>query len=225
MKTSGCSIVSEFSRPPRELVESFRNIPVANIDDAMNRLAAVNALIRPFNNKPLLGTAFTVKVSEGDNLMFHKAMDMAQAGDVIVIDARGDVSRAIFGELMISYCVERKIAGVIVDGAVRDAEALAEMDIAIYARGVSPNGPYKNGPGEINMPISFGGQVVRPGDIILGDNDGIIVVRPEEGETILAMTREIEAKEADIMARIKDEKSYIRPWVDEKLKELKCDYR
>ncbi len=225
MKTSGCTIVSEFSRPPRELVDSFRNIPVANIDDAMNRLAAVNAAIRPFNTKPLLGTAFTVKVSEGDNLMFHKAMDMAQEGDVIVIDARGDVSRAIFGELMISYCVERKIAGVIIDGAVRDAEALAEMDIAIYARGISPNGPYKNGPGEINLPISFGGQVVRPGDIILGDNDGIIVVRPEEAEAILTMTREIEAKEADIMARIRDEKTYIRPWVDEKLKELNCDYR
>lgn len=225
MNTSGCTIVSEFSRPSRQLVEAFSNIPVANIDDAMNRLAAVNASIRPFNKKPLLGTAFTVKVSEGDNLMFHKAMDMAQEGDVIVIDARGDTSRAIFGELMISYCVERKIAGVIVDGAVRDAEALAEMDIAIYARGISPNGPYKNGPGEINLPVSFGGQVVRPGDIILGDSDGIIVVRPEEAEAILALTREIEAKEDDIMQRIRVDKSYIRPWVDEKLKELNCDYR
>ena len=225
MKTSGCTIVSEFVRPSRNLVESFSNIPVANIDDAMNRLAAVHASIRPFNDKPLLGTAFTVKVSEGDNLMFHKAMDMAQEGDVIVIDARGDISRAIFGELMISYCVERKIAGVIVDGAVRDAEALAEMDISIYARGISPNGPYKNGPGEINMPISFGGQVVRPGDIILGDNDGIIVVRQEEAEAILKMTKEIESKEASIMKGIKLNKTYPRPWVDEKLSELKCDYR
>jgi len=225
MKTSGCTIVTDITRPSRQLVEAFRAIPVANIDDAMNRLAAVDSSIRPFNKKPLIGTAFTVKVPEGDNLMFHKAMDMAQEGDVIVIDARGDLSRAIFGELMIGYCVERKLAGVIVDGAVRDADALAKMDIAVYARGITPNGPYKNGPGEINLPVSFGGQVIRPGDIILGDEDGIIVVRPEEAEAILALTQEIETKEAMIMELIKTESSYPRPWVDQKLEELNCHYR
>ncbi|EML9472776.1 TPA: RraA family protein, partial [Klebsiella quasipneumoniae subsp. quasipneumoniae] len=177
MSIPGCRIVTDFERPSRELVEAFRDLPVANIDDCMNRLAAVDPAIRPVNKAPLLGTAFTVKVPEGDNLMFHKAMDLAREGDVIVIDAGGDTRRAIFGELMLNYCHKRGIAGVIVDGSIRDVDAISQMDIPVYAKGVTPNGPYKNGPGEINVPVVFGGQVVRPGDIVVGDADGIIIVR------------------------------------------------
>lgn len=223
MKNIGCKIVRDFKRADKNLVELFKDLPVANIDDCMNRTAAVDPMIKPLNKTPLLGTAFTVKVPEGDNLMFHKAMDMAQAGDVIVIDAGGDINRAIFGELMITYCRSRGIAGVIVDGSVRDADALAEMDIAIYAKGVTPNGPYKNGPGEINTPISFGGKVVSPGDIIVGDGDGIAVIKPEEAEYIAAQTRKVSGKEQGIMDEILNEGTYIRPWVDEKLKEIGCE--
>lgn len=223
MKNIGCKVIQNFVRPDRKLVDLFKGMPVANIDDCMNRTAAVDPRIKPLNKTPLLGPAFTVKVPEGDNLMFHKSMDMAKPGDVIVIDAGGDINRSIFGELMITYCKSRGIAGVIVDGSVRDADELAEMDIAIYAKGVTPNGPYKNGPGEINTTISFGGKVIRPGDIIVGDGDGIVVIKPEDAEALAALTRAVQEKEAGIMAGIVNKGSYIRPWVDEKLKEIGCE--
>ncbi len=220
----GCRIVEDFERPSKELIELYREFPVANIDDCMNRTAAIHQDIRPMNSARLLGPAFTVKVPEGDNLMFHKAMDMAREGDVIVIDAGGMTSRAIFGELMLTYCKSRGIAGVIVDGSIRDKDAISKMDIPVYARGITPDGPYKNGPGEINTVISFGGQVVRPGDLIIGDEDGVIVVKPEEAAELAEKVKAVSNKEMDIMDKILNEGTYIRPWVDEKLAEIGCEY-
>jgi RraA family protein len=219
----GCRIVEDFERPSKELIELYREFPVANIDDCMNRTAAIHQDIRPMNSARLLGPAFTVKVPEGDNLMFHKAMDMAREGDVIVIDAGGITSRAIFGELMLTYCKSRGIAGVIVDGSIRDKDAISKMDIPVYARGITPDGPYKNGPGEINTVISFGGQVVRPGDLIIGDEDGVIVVKPEEAAELAEKVKAVSNKEMDIMDKILNEGTYIRPWVDEKLAEIGCE--
>ena len=224
MKNIGYSISLDYKRPDKALVELFRDIPVANIDDCMNRTAAVDGAIRPLNRTPLLGTAFTVQVSEGDNLMFHKAMDLAQPGDVIVIDAGGDTNRAIFGGLMISYCKVRGLAGVIVDGAIRDYRELADMDFPVYAKGVTPNGPYKNGPGTIGETISFGGKVVRPGDIIIGDEDGIIIVKPEEAEELAKAAQGVVAKEAAILDNILNNHSYDRPWVDEQLRKTGCTF-
>ena len=157
----GCTINLNFTRADRALVEQFRGIPVANIDDCMNRLAALDASICPLNHAPLLGTAFTVRVPAGDNLMFHKAMDLAQPGDVIMIDAGGCMDRAILGELMTTYCKVRGLAGIVVDGCIRDRDELAQMDFPVYARGATPNGPYKNGPGEIGTAVSVGGQLIR----------------------------------------------------------------
>ena len=222
MSNVGFQIISDFQRPDRELVEAFRDIPVANIDDCMNRTAAVDGAIRPVNKAKLLGPAFTVKVPEGDNLMFHKAMDMAKPGDVVVIDAGGDGKRAIFGALMINYCKVRGLGGVIVDGAIRDVEELSQMDFPVYARAVTPNGPYKNGPGEINTVISFGGKVVRPGDIIVGDADGIVVVKPEDARELAEKAHKVLDMEKGILEKILKEGSYDRPWVDEKLKALGC---
>ncbi|MGM0755902.1 MAG: RraA family protein [Bacillota bacterium] len=225
MKNAGCVIVSEINRPDIELVNLFKGLPVASIDDCMNRIGAIDPQIFPMNKKTLLGIAFTVKVPEGDNLMFHKAMDMAQPGDVIMIDAGGDTNRAIFGELMISYCQSRGIAGVVIDGSVRDAEALGEMNIPVYAKGITPNGPYKNGPGEINTPISIGGKVVCPGDIIVGDQDGVVVIQPEYARELAEQTSNVSEKETSIMEKILEEGIYDRPWVDEKLKEIGCEYK
>ena len=222
MSNVGFRIISDFQRPEPALVEAFRELPVANIDDCMNRTAAVDGAIRPVNKAKLLGPAFTVKVPEGDNLMFHKAMDMAKPGDVIVIDAGGDPKRAIFGTLMINYCKSRGLAGVIVDGAIRDYEELSQMDFPVYARAVTPNGPYKNGPGEIGTVISFGGKVVRPGDIIAGDADGIVVIAPEDAKELAQKAQKVLDMENGILEKILTEGTYIRPWVDEKLKELGC---
>ena len=222
MSNVGFQIVSSFQRPDKALVEAFRELPVANIDDCMNRTAAVDGSIRPVNKAKLLGPAFTVKVPEGDNLMFHKAMDMAQPGDEIFNDAGGYPKRAIFGALMINYCKARGLAGVIVDGAIRDFDELSQMDFPVYARAVTPNGPYKNGPGEIGTTIAFGGKVVRPGDIIVGDADGIVVIRPEDAEELAQKARGVLDMENGILEKILKEGTYHRPWVDEKLKALGC---
>jgi regulator of RNase E activity RraA len=221
----GCRIIKDFKRPAKELVERFRDMPVANIDDNMGRIAAVDAQIQAVGKAKLLGTAFTVRVPQGDNLMFHAAMDLAKPGDVIMIDAGGYTDRAIFGELMVTYCRKRGIAGIVCDGAIRDRGGIAELeDFPVYARAVTPNGPYKNGPGEVNVPVVIGGKIVYPGDIIVGDDDGVIIIRPEEAEAIADATLAVERKEAEIMKHIVEDGTYIRPWVDEKLKEIGCEY-
>ncbi len=224
MSNIGYKIVKDFPRAEQTLVELFRDVPVANIDDCMNRTAAADGAIRPINKTPLLGTAFTVKVAQGDNLMFHKAMDMAKPGDVIVIDAGGYEGRAIFGALMINYCRIRGIRGVIVDGAIRDYQELSEMDdISVYAKGITPDGPYKNGPGEIGTPISFGGKIVYPGDIVVGDADGIVFIRPQDAEDLHQKTVAVMEKEAKILEDILTKGTYIRPWVDELLQKTGCE--
>lgn len=224
MKNIGCVIRRGWERPAREVVELFRDMPVANIDDCMNRTASAVWELRPLNSAKLLGTAFTVKVPEGDNLMFHKAMDMAVPGDVICIDAGGDAHRAILGEIMASYCKKRGIAGIVVDGSVRDADELAAMDFPVYARGAVPNGPYKNGPGEIGMVISLGGIIIHPGDIIVGDGDGILAIRPEDAVELAKQVRAVQEKEEKLMRGIREDGVYPRPWVDEKLEEIGCQY-
>lgn len=220
----GCKIIRDFPRPDRALVEQFANLPVANIDDCMNRTAAMKDRIHPMNKSRLLGTAFTIKVPEGDNLMFHAALDLAKPGDVFVIDAGADPNRSIFGELMVNYCRVRGIAGIVIDGSIRDSDAIGAMeDFPVYAIGVTPNGPYKNGPGEINTPVTAGGILVRPGDIIVGDQDGVIVIKPEEAAEIAEATRKVGVKEHGIMKDIVENHSYVRPWVDAKLKEIGCE--
>lgn len=219
----GCRIYKTINRPSRELVEMLRDIPVANLDDCMNRTAAIHHSIRPMNKAKLLGTAFTVKVAEGDNLMFHKAMDMAQPGDVIMIDAGGDPHRAIFGELMVTYCAKRGVAGIVVDGSIRDSEEISEMDFPVYAKGITPNGPYKNGPGEIGGVISLGGIIVHPGDIVVGDADGVVIINPTEAEALAKKARDYNAMEEGIRKNI-EKGEYIRPWVDKKLEEVNVEY-
>lgn len=219
---TGCRIIKDFERPSAELLEKLKDMPVANIDDNMNRTAAVDSEIKPIGYKGhMVGTAFTVKVAQGDNLMLHAAMDLAKPGDIIVIDAGGFTQRAIFGELMCMYMRERGVLGIICDGAVRDYSGLCAMEnFKVYARAVTPNGPYKNGPGEINVPVVCGGKTVYPGDIVVADDDGVLFIRPSEAEELARLTKGVEAKEADIMRHILEDKTYIRPWVDEKLREI-----
>ena len=222
----GCKIYQNFERPEKELVELFRGMPVANIDDNMGRIAAVDQEIKPVNKGQLLGTAFTIRVPQGDNLMFHAAMDMAKPGDVILIDAGGSVDRAIFGELMATYCKVRGIAGIVCDGAVRDRDGLSELeDFPVYARGFTPNGPYKNGPGEINVPIVIGGKLVKPGDIVVGDGDGVLFIDPAIAKELAEVTRKVNQSEGVTMQKILGEKSFDRPWVLPKLESISCEIK
>lgn len=223
MSNIGCKVVTDFVRPDPKLVEAFRGMPVANIDDNMGRTAAVHQSIRPLNKVPLVGVAFTIKVPQGDNLMFHKAMDLAKPGDVIVIDAGGFDDRSIFGELMATYCKVRGVAGLVVDGAIRDQEALCEMDMPIYAKSTTPTAPIKMGLVRLMSQWSSAAGWSAPADILVGDQDGLIVIPPEQAQEVLEKTRATMEKEAKIMEDILTKGTYIRPWVDEKLNEIGCD--
>ena len=207
----GCRIRRNFERPDRALVEAFRGIPAANIDDCMNRMGSLSAPLEPMNHSPLLGVAFTVRCPAGDNLMFHKALDMAQPGDVLVIAAGGSTSRALCGEIMATYA--------------RSRDDLAKFtDFPVYARGVVPNGPYKNGPGEINFPVSVGGQVICPGDILVGDGDSVVVVKPEEAAQLAIEAAAVHKKEEGQLEGILSGKGFPRPFVDEILERIGVEY-
>jgi len=222
MANSGFRIFTRIVRPDHELVEGFRGMPVANIGDSMNRASMMDARLRRISQVDLLGPAFTVKSRAGDNLMLHKALDMAQPGDVIVFDGHGDLTNAITGELMMQTAIEKKLGGVIIDGAVRDVATLRQLPLPIYAAGVTPAGPYKDGPGEIGVPVTVGSVVVHPGDIVVGDEDGIVVIRPMDAPDILRKTQKKNAAEMDKMAAIKDGTSDVS-WIDRELTAKGCE--
>ena len=223
--SAGCRIRKNFERPSKELVEAFRGIPVANIDDNCGRIAAVDASIYPLNPRArLLGAAFTVNAPVGDNLLFHKALDMAQPGDVIVLANKGSMSRALCGEIMSSYAKARGLAGIIIDGCVRDSDTLSQMDFPVYAKGVTPHGPYKTGPGEMNFPVSFAGIIINPGDIFVGDSDGLIAVKPEHAKELAELARAYHAGEKKQMEGILNRGEWPRSWVDSKLEEVGFEF-
>lgn len=219
----GLRVHSKIDRPKRELVESFGSIPVANIADNMNRMSCIDAKIRPMNEVALLGTAFTVKTRPGDNLLLHKAIDMAAPGDIIVVDAQGCTANSLIGELMILWLIQRGVSGLIVDGAIRDLGAIKKLNFPVYAAGVTPKGPYKDGPGEINVSISCGGVTINPGDILVGDEDGVVVIDPKDAPEVLAKAQATMLKEAGIMEDIKNNR-WERTFVDKALREKGCEF-
>lgn len=198
-------------------VARFRDLPVANISDVMHRLSAGGANLRPYHREGVLvGPAITVRTRPGDNLMIHKALDMAEPGDVIVVDAGGDLTNALIGELMIAYAKVRQVAGFVINGAVRDVAAIAAGDFPVYAAGVTHRGPYKDGPGEVNVPISLDGMVVHPGDLVVGDADGLVAVPFEAMDQIYAAAAAKHAAENAQMEAIA-KGTNDRSWVDRAL--------
>lgn len=218
----GLQILKRCREVSPQLVQAFKDLPVANISDCMSRMTAGGAQLRPMHKSGhLAGPALTVKTRPGDNLMIHKALTMAQPGDVIVVDAAGDLTNSLFGEIMVATAVKLGVAGVVLNGAVRDSEEIGQGTFPLYAAGVTHRGPYKDGPGEINVPVSIDGMVIHPGDLIVGDADGLLCVPYVDAEDILAAThRKIEAEKkmlADIAAGRLD-----TSWIDATLKRLGC---
>lgn len=194
----GNRIFKEVKRPAREVVELFRDLPSSNINDEINRLYCMHDYMKLLNRNnavQLLGTAITVKAPIGDNLMFHEALDLAQPGDIIVVDGGSGNNRSLAGEIMIRFAQMKGLAGIVVDGCLRDSDGIEELTMPVYAKGLTPQGPFKFGPGEINVPISCGGQVVFPGDILVGDKDGIVVIRPQDALLVAEAAQEKKAKE------------------------------
>lgn len=199
----GRRVFLNIKRPKKELIDQFRGIPSSNIGDVTERLFCTNSSLRPMNKTPMAGVAFTVKCPAGDNMMFHMAMDLAQPGDILVVDGQGSMDRALAGEIMIRYCKARGLAGVVVEGCMRDEEAIRGMDFPVYCKGITPQGPYKNGPGEINVPVCAGGQVILPGDILIGDQDGIAVIHLKDGLKLLRELKEKVAQEEKLISSYK----------------------
>ena len=206
-----------------EIVERFRAIPVANISDSMSRMTAGGARLRPLHRGSVMaGPALTVKTRPGDNLLIHKAIDIAAPGDVIVVDGGGDVTNALIGELMITHAQKRELAGFVINGAVRDSAWIREHDFPIFAAGISHRGPYKDGPGEINVAIALDGMVIEPGDLVIGDSDGLLCVPYDHTEKVFADAAAKHAAEEKQMIAISEGRSD-RTWIDAALKRLGCE--
>lgn len=203
--------------PSRETLAAYQDLAVANISDAMSRGTGTSALRPMHRTRRILGRAYTVRTRPGDNLMVHKAIDAAQPGDVIVVDAGGDMSNAIIGEIMVGWAAKRGLGGFVIDGAIRDSETIGQGDFPVYARGVAHRGPYKDGPGAINVPVTVDGMVVLPGDLVVGDADGLLAIRPDEAPAIAARVRAIAESEAQVLKAI-ERGTLDRSWVDAALK-------
>jgi regulator of RNase E activity RraA len=216
--TIGFRILPITRRIAPDLVAAFRELPVANVSDCMSRMTAGGAALQPCHAGGVMaGPAFTVRSRPGDNLMVHKALDLAEPGDVVVVDAGGDLTNAVIGELMVAYAIKRGLAGIVIHGAIRDSGAIGEGNFPVYAAGVTHRGPYKDGPGEINTPISLSGMVINPGDLMLGDDDGLLCVPIDEATTILKATQAKSAAEGRQMAAIAAGTND-RSWIDAALK-------
>jgi RraA family protein len=188
----------------QDLLAAYRGVPTSIVSDNLDRWPGAVGL-RPFHkSKTLVGTAFTVRTRSGDNLAIHQALEQISPGDVLVIDGGGDESRALIGEIMMHIAISKGAAGYVIDGAIRDVGAFAVEDFPCYARSAIHRGPYKFGPGESQVPVTVGGMPVNPGDIVLGDEDGVIAMSPATAERILPNVRAQVAREAEIIQSIKN---------------------
>lgn len=219
----GFQICKRHRKVDAAIAARFRKLPVANISDSMSRMSAGGAALRPMHRGgTLAGPAFTVKTRPGDNLMVHKALDMADPGDVIVVDGGGDLTNSLIGELMAAHAEQLGIAGIVIYGAIRDYDTLRAGDFPVFAAGITHRGPYKDGPGEINVPIAIEGMVIAPGDLIVGDGDGVVCVPFDvTGEVLKAVEAKHQA-EIKQLAAIREGKSD-RAWVDIALTRLGCN--
>lgn len=203
----------------KEGIVALTGLATSVVSDVLGRtIGAVDIL--PVNKSPVsvCGNAVTVNVRSGDNLMIHKALQLLQPGDVLVVDGGGDISRALFGEIMMTVAKSRGAIGAVFDAAIRDVEAFEKHRFPCWARGVNMRGPYKDGPGSINVPVSIGGMVVNPGDVILGDCDGIIAVPHELALEGARLGKDKELTERKTIQSIHDGK-YDDAWVDATLKQ------
>lgn len=202
MATSNLVINPVPDLAPAEVIEAFRNVVTPHISDNLQRLSGVTGLKRYNRSRKLVGTAITVKARPGDNLLIYKALMELQPGHVLVVDGGGDCTNALVGELIMQYAAARGCAGFVLDGAIRDTAAFYEADFPCYARGVSHRGPYKMGPGSMNAPVSIGGQIICPGDVVVGDEDGVVSFPVSQASALLDAVGVTAKNEQKIMVEI-----------------------
>ncbi|MCD8371549.1 MAG: RraA family protein [Clostridiales bacterium] len=206
--------------PDHDVMMQFKNIPASNTADVMGRSCAMNPrihLVSSPKDQMMVGPAFTVKCRAGDNLALHAALNFCNEGDVLVVSNEEDNTRALMGEVMMAYLyLCKKVAGIILDGPIRDIDEIGNWDFPVYATGTTPGGPYKEGPGEVNVPISCGGISVNPGDIILADPDGIICIPRKDAAVILKDAKKFQAADEGKLEKTRMG-TINRNWVDKTL--------
>lgn len=208
-------VVRDFERVPADVVKQASSYQAAILADVAGRRGALNGRIAPLSpTVKFAGPALTVEVRPGDNLMIHAALAVARPGDVILVDGKGDLSSALMGEIMTHQAIALGVAAVVIDGAVRDAEAIRELGFPMYAAGLNPNGPTKSVSGRVNHPISIGGIAVSPGDLVVGDGDGVVVIERDKAASLLPLAAEKVAAEAKRIADIQARKALRPGWLD-----------
>lgn len=208
-------VIRDIDRVSGAVVAQAASYPSSILADVAGRRGALSGRIAPLApSMRFAGPALTVEVRPGDNLMIHAAMALAEPGDVIVIDGKGDLTSALMGEIMCQQCVALGVAAVVIDGAVRDSEAIRELGFPMYAAGLNPNGPTKYVPGRVNHPVSVGGVVVRPGDLVVGDADGVTVIEREKAASLLPLAEEKVVAETQRIADIRSRKALRPKWLD-----------
>lgn len=216
----GKRIYLQRTLPSKDLMAQFREIPASNVGDVMGRSCGMDPRIRLLSSpksQMAVGAALTVKTCAGDNLMIHAALNLAQEGDFIVVSNEGGSARALMGEIMMAYLYHtKKIAGIVLDGPIRDIDEIRTWDFPVYATGTTPGGPYKEGPGEINVPISCGNISVNPGDIVLADPDGIVIIPQHDAPAILAAAQEFQKQDEAKLQAAKNGTAK-REWVEKTL--------
>lgn len=220
----GFRVFTKISRPPREVVEGLAQLESSYVTDAMNRFGGLDGNIRPAHpSMRLCGPAVTVRVPPGDNLMVYKAFEVAQPGDVLVIEARGFTSVSQWGDLTSMMGKGLGLAGMVTDGSLRDLKGILEVGFPVFARDYFvPNGALKDGPGEVNVPVAVGGVPVLPGDIIVGDHNGVVVVPHLDAEAVLAKARAVAEYERHKMEEFA-RGEFIPTWLADELARKGCE--
>ncbi len=208
----------DFERVSPAVVAEAAKYQAAILADVAGRRGTLDGVSPLDPAMKLAGPAFTIEVRAGDNLMIHAAMAMAKPGDVLVIDGKGDTSCALMGALMINACKVLQLGGIVIDGAVRDTDELRELGFPVFAAGVNPNGPTKFIPGRINWPVSAGGVAVCPGDLVVGDADGVVVVEREKAASLLPLAAKKVADEGKRMGDILAKRALRPGWLDTSLR-------
>lgn len=221
------TVYSAIKRPPKKIIEAFRKLPTTIITDAMGRTNAMNAEIKCLiENVKVAGTAITVQCMVGDNILAHQAIYIAEQGDIIVIDAKGHKNTSMWGNIMSTACKMRGIEAVVIDGTIRDKLESKQQGFPVFCCGAVPAGPHKGWGGNINVPIQCGGVSVNPGDIIIGDDDGIAVVPQKHAEAILAKAKELKKMENEWLEKLeKGETTLEIIGLDKKIKELNIEFK
>ena len=216
----GFRYIKDIERVDPEVVKQAYKYSAANLSDGLNKFYTMDCGIRQmFDSSKMVGTAVTVKVRSGDNLMLHKALELVKPGDVLVVETQGGYGYAVAGELMVRCMKEMGLSGLVVDGTVRDLEECKKIGMPIFARGTVCGAGDKTGPGEINFPIACGGVVVMPGDLVVGDKDGVVVVPKDDVQDVFLAADKKLASERKRHEEI-SEGIYVRSGIEENMEKF-----